>query len=103
MVGSGKWVEDELGAKMGAGSVLIGVAIALVVGAYLARPFRKVAMDQDRVIEGWIAQVRAEGTDVRRTEQSSEQVNFCHQCGRRAGPDDRFCAGCGIPLRELQG
>jgi hypothetical protein len=27
---------------------------------------------------------------------------FCTQCGRQAGPEDRFCAGCGTPLRQVQ-
>jgi len=26
-------------------------------------------------------------------------ASFCTQCGRPAGPGDRFCAGCGTPLR----
>ena len=24
---------------------------------------------------------------------------YCHQCGKRAGPGDRFCRACGTPLR----
>jgi hypothetical protein len=24
---------------------------------------------------------------------------YCHQCGKRAGPGDRFCRSCGTPLR----
>ena len=27
---------------------------------------------------------------------------FCTQCGRQAGPQDRFCAGCGTQLREIR-
>jgi hypothetical protein len=27
-----------------------------------------------------------------------ETAQFCPSCGRRRGPDDRFCAGCGRPL-----
>jgi hypothetical protein len=27
---------------------------------------------------------------------------FCTQCGRQAGPQDRFCAGCGAQLRGIQ-
>ncbi len=27
---------------------------------------------------------------------------FCTQCGRPAGPEDRFCAGCGTHLRASQ-
>lgn len=94
---------------MGVGSILVGIAVAIAVGAYVALPFRK-AGGADRVIEAWVAQVRTSGVAPRRAEgrarrrhraePSSEGVNFCPQCGRRAGPDDLFCAGCGRPLRE---
>jgi hypothetical protein len=72
------------------GSVLVGVGIALVVAAYLARPFRvrRSGVDLDRVIETWVAQARATG----------DQARYCSRCGRRAGRDDRFCAGCGAGL-----
>jgi hypothetical protein len=95
---------------MGVGSILVGIAVAIAVGAYVALPFRKAGGGPDRVIEAWVAQVRASGVAPRRAEgrtrrrhrvePSSEGVNFCPQCGRRAGPDDLFCAGCGRPLRE---
>jgi hypothetical protein len=44
---------------MSVGSTLIAFALALVVGAYVARPFRK-PRDIDHAIEAWVAQVRAE-------------------------------------------
>ena len=89
---------------MGIGSILVGVALALLVGAYLARPFRRPEADPDRAIERWVAQARAAAQASGRAELSlpageEEPVNFCPQCGRRVGPDDRFCAGCGTPLR----
>lgn len=31
-------------------------------------------------------------------EEEDHQV-YCHQCGRRASPGDRFCRACGTPLR----
>ncbi len=96
---------------MGIGTVLVGIACALAVGAYLARPFRKTGMDVDRKIESWVAQARSGvwaggGMDERErsgaVEQGSrgsvEAVNFCPQCGRRVGPNDRFCPGCGTRL-----
>lgn len=91
---------------MGIGSILVGVAAALVVGAFVARPFRRMqAGGVDRVIESWVAQARAEGEQ--RSELAEEQRSkagepaaFCPQCGRRVGPEDRFCARCGRPLRE---
>ena len=80
----------NVGGEVSVGSVLVGIGIALVVAAYLARPFRVVrsGADLDRVVETWVGQVRATG----------DQARHCTQCGRRAGPDDRFCAGCGAPL-----
>lgn len=81
---------------MGIGSILIGVALALGIGAYLVRPFRRGRVDLDQAIEAWVSQVRAsEGAAASAVE---EAVSYCPQCGRRVGPDDRFCAGCGKPL-----
>jgi hypothetical protein len=116
---------------MGLGSVLVGIAVAIVVGAYLALPFRRAEVDPDRVVGAWVGQVRAggvapQGTGVapQRTEgrprrrhrarpssgaeaapqyAEAEEINFCPKCGRRAGPDDYFCAGCGRKLRESAG
>ena len=118
---------------MGFGSVLVGIAVTIVVGAYVALPFRKTRGDPDKVAETWVGQVRATGVAPRYTEgrtrrrhrarpgseaapqyaeaapqyaeaapqyAEAEAINFCPQCGRRAGPDDRFCAGCGKQLRE---
>jgi len=33
---------------------------------------------------------------------ASGNALFCTQCGRPAGPEDRFCAGCGTQLRASQ-
>ncbi len=97
---------------MSPGSLLIGLALALVVGAWLARPFRRAA-DPDRAIEHWVAQARAAGIEPRSEaerrlagseprseseEHLADEVNFCPRCGRRVGPEDRFCARCGAPL-----
>jgi uncharacterized paraquat-inducible protein A len=83
---------------MSIGSILVGIAFALVLGAYLARPFRtaRAGAGLDRAIEAWVAQARAEG----QRSGVEEPVSFCSQCGRRVGPDDRFCARCGTPLQE---
>jgi hypothetical protein len=32
-------------------------------------------------------------------EEPSGEVIYCHQCGNRAGPSDRFCRVCGVRLR----
>ena len=78
------------GGEVSVGSVLVGVGIALVVATFLARPFRvtRSGADLDRAIEIWVEQVRAMG----------DRTRHCTQCGRRAGQDDRFCAGCGARL-----
>ncbi len=79
------------------GAILIGIALTVIVGAYLARPFRAGNVD-DQVIETWVSRARNESGDVPGSEESAA-VNFCPQCGRRVAPDDRFCAGCGRQLR----
>jgi hypothetical protein len=87
------------------GAVLVGASLILIVVAYLARPFRAVqaGTDLDQVIEAWVAQVRAEGRESREAEEQGEEeaehIAYCPQCGRRVGPGDRFCAGCGTQLR----
>ncbi len=80
---------------MGVGSVLVGLAVAIAVGAYLARPFRGRAAGLDRAIEVWVSQVRA---DDQAEPEIVEDVRHCTQCGRPAGADDRFCSGCGTRL-----
>ncbi len=91
---------------MSFGSVLIGLALAMVVGVWLAQPFRRAAAP-DWAIEYWVAQTRAAarreplavGREGETGTAPEEEVNFCPRCGRRAGPEDRFCARCGAPLR----
>ena len=89
---------------MSIGSVLVGIAAILVVGVYLARPFRAVTVDEganlDRNIETWIAQARSKGMETSPVETDSEPVNFCFECGRRVVPGDRFCPGCGTRLKR---
>ena len=88
---------------MSIGSVLVGIAVTLIVGAYLARPFRIVAVGEranlDQDIETWVARARSRGTEAGSAEVDTEPVNFCFNCGRRVGPVDRFCPGCGTQLK----
>lgn len=37
---------------------------------------------------------------VQTAEESEGGVVYCHQCGNRASPGDRFCRLCGAPLRS---
>jgi hypothetical protein len=80
---------------VGIGSILVAIALALVVGAYLARPFRRVRINADRAIETWVAQARA-----RVTGEEEMEASYCPQCGCRVALDDLFCAKCGTRLEE---
>jgi len=44
---------------MSLGTILASVAALVLVAAYLARPFRRERVDADRVIDGWVRQVRS--------------------------------------------
>ena len=60
---------------MGIGSILVGIALLLVVVAYLARPFRVAGASPglDRAIETWVALMRAQGDGGRRGRGAEEQ------------------------------
>ena len=79
---------------MSLGSFLFGVGVVLLTVVYLARPFSRARAMADfgRAIDGWVEKSR-EGQEV-------QPEGFCGQCGRRVGPDDRFCPGCGKSLAE---
>jgi hypothetical protein len=52
--------------------------------------------------EGVFAQTRRGKRAASKTDVESKQTGkavFCHQCGRRANPGDRFCRTCGERLR----
>ena len=96
---------------MSIGSILVGTAALLAVAAYVARPLRTCGTSAtDRAIEAWVAQVRDDveeaGTPSARdmsavsADGSERVVNFCPQCGQRTEAGDRFCSGCGTPLRR---
>ncbi|MFL7793705.1 MAG: zinc ribbon domain-containing protein [Anaerolineae bacterium] len=78
---------------MSIGSILVGVAVLLFLAAYVARPFRRAEVDLDALIEARVARVRRERSDG---------AHLCPHCGHHAGTGDRFCAGCGMPLQEVQ-
>ena len=29
-------------------------------------------------------------------------MTFCGECGKQAGPNDKFCTECGVPLKNQQ-
>jgi hypothetical protein len=77
---------------MSVGSILVSVAVLLFLAAYVALPFRRAEVDLDKFIEARVARIRRERDDGARP---------CPHCGHYAGTDDRFCAGCGMPLQEV--
>ncbi len=105
---------------MSLGTVLVSLAILSVVAAYIARPFRRVAINVEGTIEAWVSQARALGSsapdvgfegeanplvDLSTPEPgdaglpgSDEPMQFCPHCGRRVEPDHMFCPRCGKPL-----
>ena len=91
---------------MSIGSILVGIALTLIVAAYVARPFRsaRAVTDWDRTIEGWVAQARttSQGKEAKepKDRKVEEPVNFCAKCGRRVDPDHQFCPGCGAQIKR---
>lgn len=81
---------------MGIGSILVGAAVALVVAAYVARPFRasRAAHASEQLIEQWVAQMRNESLPA----AAPKPACSCAQCGQRARAGDRFCSRCGAAL-----
>jgi len=83
-------------------SLLIGLALAVAVVAYVLRPFRAVRPeDWGRSIENWVAAARA--TQVAPSADPRAPVDlpaarFCRECGRALTPDSRFCSHCGTPV-----
>jgi mono/diheme cytochrome c family protein len=46
-------------------------------------------------------EAQPQGTaDVPPTLEQTRVINFCANCGRKLLPDDRFCSGCGKPIKR---
>ena len=45
------------------------------------------------------ARQRRRASRQQMAETSTQEAIYCHQCGKRAGPGDRFCRSCGTRLR----
>jgi hypothetical protein len=41
-----------------------------------------------------------ESADVPAILPQTRVINFCANCGRKLLPDDRFCSGCGKPVKR---
>ena len=87
---------------MSIGSILVGIALAMVAAAYVTRPFRAPTSDgvSDQMIEGWVTRTRTQMGKRELQGAEPEGAPFCPRCGRRAASDDRFCARCGAQLPE---
>jgi hypothetical protein len=64
----------------------IGLVLAVVGLLYLARGDR-------------LRQIRPRLRHHKRAEEGGDDQVYCHQCGQRARPGDRFCRSCGSRLR----
>jgi len=49
---------------MSLGTILISVAALVLVAAYVARPFRSVHIDDDRVIDAWVRQLQSDAVAI---------------------------------------
>jgi len=52
------------GQDMSLGTILISVAALVLVAAYVARPFRSVHIDDDRVIDAWVRQLQSDAVTI---------------------------------------
>ena len=78
------------------GTLLIGLAVAILAVSYVARPFQRGhPVDLDQAIDRWVTQTRAQLS----AEGDDAPVSFCPQCGRDVDPEHRFCPDCGTKLR----
>ena len=85
------------------GSILVGVALTLVLVAYVARPFRRTGAYRDQEIEAWVTQARREAEKLGPPDTAAGLTGFCPQCGRRVEHDHDFCPGCGTRLPGERG
>ncbi|NOY98052.1 MAG: hypothetical protein GXP40_02460 [Chloroflexi bacterium] len=71
-------------------TILVGSGVALIVGGVLyfflsGRSSRSKSRKRH---------------STRRSGDATEEVAYCHQCGKRARPGDKFCRSCGARLRR---
>ena len=72
--------------------IIGGIGLALLVGGgwWFWRSGR---------VGGRVPARRRHAQTAARTDDDDQEV-YCHNCGRRAGPTDRFCRACGTRLRQ---
>jgi hypothetical protein len=62
--------------------------------------------DVDAAIEREVRQLRMEKepeSEKRHEKETALQLNFCPQCGKKVGPSDNFCHGCGMKFSHVRG
>ena len=84
---------------MSLGSALVGIALTLVLIAYVARPFRRKGVYLDEAVEAWVIQAREDTKELMSPGATAELTSFCPQCGWRVESNRRFCPGCGAQLQ----
>ena len=71
--------------------ILVGVAVVLIVVG---------------VVWFWVSGQESSGNGKKRkrriskSTEVSDDVVYCHECGKRATPGDKFCRACGVKLRK---
>jgi hypothetical protein len=83
--------------------ILGGIGIALIAGGaiwYVQSGRRKPSSKPgQRQRHKAAAQVPARSEPAPTKPASGQTQIYCHQCGRRASPGDKFCRACGTQLR----
>jgi hypothetical protein len=72
---------------------LVGIALIVGGGIWYFRTGRKGEVPERR---------RRHGSSYTSEEADHDGAIYCHQCGKRAGPGDRFCRSCGTRLRRAE-
>jgi len=85
---------------MSLGTILIGIAILLMLVAYITQPFHEIGTRQEDTIEVWVKQMREEGQNTTHPTPSSDIKVTCPNCGEPIQKGHHFCPQCGAPLSE---
>jgi hypothetical protein len=68
--------------------LVVESSLITLVGVYYLWVRKKTKLRRERVYQG-LGIVNPE-----------KQIVFCHECGKRSHPGDKFCSNCGTELRE---
>lgn len=84
--------------------ILAGIGGLIISGTLIWQGLRERSQQQEKKKQGIRRTTRpAHGAGPKRTAPSvpanGETAQFCHECGREAHAEDRFCRHCGTPLK----